>query len=202
MIRHAFRRSGDDIGSRERRDPGGLGGSAGGLSNRSVRRDRRAKRHPGRDGDRARRRDAARPARFAAFGRRCSRRAWQAGRSARGRLQRRKLDAAFEYMFRDDPFSGHVVIRTTDAISPGSTYRLWTTLKVPQGFSLRKHAELLAPQSRRAALPTDAGEDAFHAWAWGTFAGAASNRVPVPSSPAATARDFRSSNSPTSNGAC
>jgi hypothetical protein len=54
-----------------------------------------------------------------------------------------KLDAAFDYMFREDPFSGHVVIRTTDAISPGSTYRLWTTLKIPQGFSLQKHAEWL-----------------------------------------------------------
>ena len=54
-----------------------------------------------------------------------------------------KLDSAFEYMFRDDPFSGHVVIRTTDTVSPGSSYRLWTTLKVPQGFSLRKHAEFL-----------------------------------------------------------
>ena len=54
-----------------------------------------------------------------------------------------RLDAAFEFMFREDPFSGHVVIRTTDAASPGSSYRLWTTLKVPQGFSLRKHAEWL-----------------------------------------------------------
>ncbi|MBV8066944.1 MAG: Lrp/AsnC family transcriptional regulator [Candidatus Eremiobacteraeota bacterium] len=54
-----------------------------------------------------------------------------------------RLDAAFDFMFRDDPFSGHVVIRTTDAVSPGSSYRLWTTLKVPQGFSLRKHAEWL-----------------------------------------------------------
>jgi hypothetical protein len=54
-----------------------------------------------------------------------------------------RLDSAFEYMFHDDPFSGHVVIRTTDAASPGSTYRLWTTLKVPQGYSLRKHAEVL-----------------------------------------------------------
>ncbi len=57
-----------------------------------------------------------------------------------------KLDGAFEYMVRDDPFSGHVVIRTTDAVSPGSNYRLWTTLKVPQGFSLRKHAQWLAEQ--------------------------------------------------------
>lgn len=52
-----------------------------------------------------------------------------------------RLDAAFEYIFREDPFSGHVVIRTTDAATPGSSYRLWTTLKVPQGFSLEKHAE-------------------------------------------------------------
>jgi len=55
-----------------------------------------------------------------------------------------RLEAAFDYMFREDPFSGHVVIRTTDAVTPGSSYRLWTTIKAPQGFSLRKHAELLA----------------------------------------------------------
>ena len=47
-------------------------------------------------------------------------------------------------MFREDPFSGHVVIRTTDAATPGSNYRLWTTLKVPQGFSIEKHARHLA----------------------------------------------------------
>lgn len=52
-----------------------------------------------------------------------------------------KLDAAFEYMSQEDPFSGHVVIRTTDAATPGSQYRLWTTLKVPQGFAIEKHAE-------------------------------------------------------------
>jgi DNA-binding Lrp family transcriptional regulator len=55
-----------------------------------------------------------------------------------------RLNAAFEFMFEVDPFSGHVVIRSTDAVSPGSTYRLWTTVKVPQGYSLRKHAEFLA----------------------------------------------------------
>jgi len=54
-----------------------------------------------------------------------------------------KLDAAFTFMFEQDPFSGHIVIRTTDAATPGSTYRLWTTLKVPQGFSIEKHAEFL-----------------------------------------------------------
>ena len=54
-----------------------------------------------------------------------------------------RLDEAFDYLFREDPFSGHVVLRTTDAVSAGSTYRLWTTLKVPVGFSLHKHAEFL-----------------------------------------------------------
>jgi hypothetical protein len=56
------------------------------------------------------------------------------------------LQSAFDYMSRDDPFSGHVVIRTTDAATPGSTYRLWTTLKVPQGFSMSKHCDYLAAQ--------------------------------------------------------
>jgi hypothetical protein len=57
-----------------------------------------------------------------------------------------KLDSAFSYMVRDDPFSGHVVIRSTDAETPGSVYRLWTTLKVPQGFSMERHCEFLAAQ--------------------------------------------------------
>ncbi|HET9423872.1 MAG TPA: hypothetical protein VFO55_00765 [Gemmatimonadaceae bacterium] len=54
-----------------------------------------------------------------------------------------RLDAGFEFLFRDDPFSGHVVIRSTDAATPGAAYRLWTTLKVPQGFSIEKHCEVL-----------------------------------------------------------
>ena len=54
-----------------------------------------------------------------------------------------KLDSAFDYMFQNDPFSGHVVIRSADPTTPGSNYKLWTTLKVPQGFSMRKHCEFL-----------------------------------------------------------
>ena len=57
-----------------------------------------------------------------------------------------KLDSAFSYMVKDDPFSGHVVIRSTDAETPGSIYRLWTTLKVPQGFSMAQHCDFLASQ--------------------------------------------------------
>ena len=33
-----------------------------------------------------------------------------------------KLSAAFDWMFQNDPFSGHVVIRSTDAAIPGSNY--------------------------------------------------------------------------------
>jgi hypothetical protein len=58
-----------------------------------------------------------------------------------------KLDAAFDYMFQRDPFSGHVVIRTTDGATAGAKYRLWTTLKVPQGFSMTKHCDVLAGQT-------------------------------------------------------
>ena len=54
------------------------------------------------------------------------------------------LDAAFDYMFRADPFSGHVVIRTSDTATAAAKYRLWTTLKIPQGFSMGRHCEVLA----------------------------------------------------------
>jgi hypothetical protein len=50
-------------------------------------------------------------------------------------------------MFREDPFSGHVVTRSTDAATPGSQYKLWTTLKVPQGYSLRKHCDALCQKT-------------------------------------------------------
>ena len=62
------------------------------------------------------------------------------------------LDAAFEYMAKEDPFSGHVVVRSTDAETPGSKYRLWTTLKVPQGFSLAKHCALLMERTGATAF--------------------------------------------------
>jgi DNA-binding Lrp family transcriptional regulator len=55
-----------------------------------------------------------------------------------------KIDAAFDLMFQHDPFSGHVVLRSTDTISAGSDYKLWTTVKVPRGFSLEAHCQLLA----------------------------------------------------------
>ena len=55
-----------------------------------------------------------------------------------------KLDEAFDFMFREDPFSGHVVIRSADPATPGSSYRLWTTVKVPQGYQVEDHCAILA----------------------------------------------------------
>lgn len=59
------------------------------------------------------------------------------------RIPEGKLDAAFDFMFREDPFSGHVVTRSTDTNIPGAAFKLWTTIKVPTEFSLQEHCELL-----------------------------------------------------------
>ena len=63
-----------------------------------------------------------------------------------------RLSGAFDYMFRDDPFSGHVVIRSTDSATTGSKYRLWTTLKVPQGYSMEKHCQFLMDKTGATAF--------------------------------------------------
>ena len=68
------------------------------------------------------------------------------------RVPGERLDAAFDYMVREDPFSGHVVIRSTDAETPGSVYRLWTTLKVPQRFSMTKHCGFLMRETGAQAF--------------------------------------------------
>jgi len=60
------------------------------------------------------------------------------------RVPQDRLSESFDWMFQRDPFSGHVVIRTTDAANPGARYRLWTTVKVPQGYDMVKHCDLLA----------------------------------------------------------
>ena len=59
----------------------------------------------------------------------------------------KQLTSAFEWMFKEDPFSGHVVLRTTDKQTAGSQYKLWTTLKVPLPFSMPKHCDYLCEQT-------------------------------------------------------
>ncbi len=57
------------------------------------------------------------------------------------------LDSAFEWLKAHDPFTGHIVIRTTDGHVPGNQYQLWTTLKVPAGLNtLDGHCQVLAPR--------------------------------------------------------
>jgi DNA-binding Lrp family transcriptional regulator len=77
-----------------------------------------------------------------------------AGALVAWRVDAGKLDAAFDYMVHEDPFSGHVVLRSTDPGAAGHDYRLWTTLKVPQGYSLYRHCRLLKER---------VGATAFHA---------------------------------------
>jgi len=54
-----------------------------------------------------------------------------------------KLEPAFEFLFKQDPFSGHVVLRSTDREVSGSDFRLWTTLKVPQDKNINDHCDVL-----------------------------------------------------------
>ena len=57
------------------------------------------------------------------------------------KIDRGLVDAAFDFIAHNDPFSGHVVIRNSEQ---GTTdWQLWTTIKVPTGFSIEKHCEFL-----------------------------------------------------------
>ena len=54
-----------------------------------------------------------------------------------------RVDGAFTFMSRDDPFTGHVVIRESETGGPAGAYQLWTTLKVPRGVSVDRHCAFL-----------------------------------------------------------
>ena len=54
------------------------------------------------------------------------------------------VDSAFRFIAARDPFSGHVVIRNSETGT--SEWRLWTTLKVPTGFSVERHCDYLRTQ--------------------------------------------------------
>src|SRR5476651_175532 len=59
------------------------------------------------------------------------------------KVPEKKIDPAFDWMFQCDPFSGHVVLRSTETATAGSDYKLWTTVKVPRGESLEEHCRIL-----------------------------------------------------------
>ena len=62
-----------------------------------------------------------------------------------------EIKSAFDFMVHDDPFSGHVVTRTTDRETPGSEYKLWTTLKVPRPYDMDAHCRYLMEQTGATA---------------------------------------------------
>ena len=56
------------------------------------------------------------------------------------------LSNAYDWLIEHDPFSGHVVIREPDDLSaPGASFRLWTTLRLPERTnSPDEHCRILA----------------------------------------------------------
>jgi hypothetical protein len=67
------------------------------------------------------------------------------------KVPQEQLKDAFDLMFEQDPFSGHVVTRTTDRETPGSEYKLWTTLKVPRPYDMDAHCRYLMAQTGATA---------------------------------------------------
>jgi len=68
------------------------------------------------------------------------------------KVRESKLHAAFDWMFKNDPFTGHVVVRSTDQKIAGAKYRLWTTVKVPVGYSMEAHCEELRKRVKADAF--------------------------------------------------
>lgn len=60
------------------------------------------------------------------------------------RVPEERMDGAFEFLLKRDPFSGHIVVRSTEAKIPGAAFKLWTTLKVPAGIEMEDHCRLLS----------------------------------------------------------
>ena len=61
------------------------------------------------------------------------------------RVPEARLEQAWAWLKENDPFTGHVVLRSCDnPAAPGADYRLWTTLKVPCGSNtVAGHCQLL-----------------------------------------------------------
>src|SRR2546426_10752201 len=55
-------------------------------------------------------------------------------------------------MFQTAPSPGHASTRSPDQPIAAAKYRLWTTLKVPQGFSMEKHCRLLMEKTGAEAF--------------------------------------------------
>jgi len=78
-----------------------------------------------------------------------------------------KIDAAFDFMFQCDPFSGHVVLRSTDALTAGSGYKLWTTVKgAARIFRSKNIADCSQARPARNVFRIMPAKRNFHSWSW------------------------------------
>ena len=75
-----------------------------------------------------------------------------------------RIDSAFDWMFRNDPFSGHVVLRSTDTVTAGSDYKLWTTVQSTSRIFITRTLPPLGGEGWRRSLPNHARKRYFHTW--------------------------------------
>ena len=73
------------------------------------------------------------------------------------------LERAFEFMAERDPFSGHVVVRSTDAGAPGADYRLWDDAQGAAGVLDAEARGAADAADARNGFQADAGEADVHA---------------------------------------
>ena len=73
-----------------------------------------------------------------------------------------KIDAAFDFMFQRDPFSGHVVLRSTDTVTRGLGLQTLDDSESAARLFVGGTLRAAGGPSRRGSFPTYAGERNFH----------------------------------------
>ena len=77
-----------------------------------------------------------------------------------------KIDAAFDWMFQRDPFSGHVVLRSTDTVTRRIGLQTLDDSKGSSGILAANALRIAGERSWRGAFSSDAGERNFHTRRW------------------------------------
>jgi len=72
-----------------------------------------------------------------------------------------KIDAAFDWMFQSDPFSGHVVLRSTETVSAGLD-----DCKGSSGILAPNALRIAGEKSWRGAFSSNAGKRHFYTRRW------------------------------------
>ena len=74
-----------------------------------------------------------------------------------------KIDAAFDFMFQRDPFSGHVVLRSTDTADRGLRLQIVDDSEGAARIFTARTLPIARRQGRRGTFSDHAGERNFHA---------------------------------------